>query len=69
MLELDHDKKSYAAPDGGAPWLVVEADESDGSLVRYEPWLGVVLNLGLDHKQPDEILAMFRTFRQRTRGP
>ncbi len=58
-----------AAPDGGAPWLVVEADESDGSLVRYEPWLGVVLNLGLDHKQPDEILAMFRTFRQRTRGP
>ena len=58
-----------AAPDGGAPWLVVEADESDGSLVRYEPWLGVVLNLGLDHKQPDESLAMFRTFRQRTRGP
>lgn len=57
------------APDGGAPWLVVEADESDGSLVRYEPWLGVVLNLGLDHKQPDEILAMFRTFRARTRGP
>ncbi|MBK6734565.1 MAG: hypothetical protein IPO18_19120 [bacterium] len=57
------------APDGGQPWLVVEADESDGSLVRYEPWLGVVLNLGLDHKQPDEILAMFRTFRARTRGP
>lgn len=57
------------APDGGKPWLVVEADESDGSLVRYEPWLGVALNLGLDHKQPDEILAMFRTFRARTRGP
>jgi UDP-N-acetylmuramate--alanine ligase len=57
-----------APPDGDAPWLVVEADESDGSLVRYEPWLGVVLNLGLDHKQPDEILAMFRTFRARTRG-
>lgn len=57
------------APDGGPPWLVVEADESDGSLVRYEPWLGLVLNLGLDHKQPDEILAMFRTFRARTRGP
>lgn len=57
------------APDGGTPWLVVEADESDGSVVRYEPWLGLVLNLGLDHKQPDEILAMFRTFRVRTRGP
>ena len=57
------------APDGGPPWLVVEADESDGSLVRYEPWLGVVLNLGLDHKEPAEVLAMFRTFRARTRGP
>lgn len=55
-------------PDG-APWLVIEADESDGSLVRYRPWGGVVLNLGLDHKDPAEILEMFRTFSRRTPGP
>ncbi len=49
--------------------LVIEADESDGSVVRYTPWTGVVLNLGLDHKQPEEIMAMFRTFKNNTTGP
>lgn len=47
--------------------LVVEADESDGSLVRYRPAVGVVLNLQRDHKEMDEVAAMFRTFRDRTR--
>lgn len=56
-------------PVGGEPLLVIEADESDGSLVRYHPWCGVVLNLGLDHKSPAEVLAMFRTFKQQTGGP
>ena len=37
-------------------------DESDGSVVRYHPWAGVVLNLGLDHKSPAEVLDMFQTF-------
>ena len=41
---------------------MIEADESDGSLVRYAPWAGVVLNLGLDHKEPAVIMEMFRTF-------
>lgn len=49
--------------------LVVEADESDGSLVRYEPWCGVVLNLQRDHKETAEVAAMFRTFRDRVSGP
>ncbi len=53
-------------PDGGAPWLVIEADESDGSLVRYAPHLGVILNLGLDHKPCDEVLEMFRVFAGRS---
>ncbi len=51
------------------PLLVIEADESDGSVVRYHPWAAVVLNLGLDHKDPAEILAMFQTFRSNTQGP
>jgi UDP-N-acetylmuramate-alanine ligase len=49
--------------------LVIEADESDGSLVRYEPWAGVLLNLQRDHKEPAELAEIFRTFRTRTRGP
>jgi len=56
------------APDGMAPWLVIEADESDGSLVRYEPHVGVILNLGMDHKPPTEVLEMFTIFAARTRG-
>ena len=58
-----------AVPEDGRPLLVIEADESDGSVVRYHPWAGVVLNLGLDHKSPDEVLEMFHAFRQNTRGP
>ncbi len=57
-----------AAADPGPPWLVIEADESDGSLVRYRPHVGVVLNLGLDHKPPAEVLDMFAAFKARTRG-
>jgi len=49
--------------------LVIEADESDGSLVRYRPWAGVVLNLQRDHKEPGEIGALFAEFRGRVRGP
>lgn len=47
--------------------LVVEADESDGSLVRYRPAIGVALNLTRDHKTEAEVYAMFQTLRQRTR--
>jgi len=47
--------------------LVVEADESDGSLVRYQPAIGVALNLTRDHKTEAEVYDMFQTLRQRTR--
>ncbi len=52
---------------GRSALLVVEADESDGSLVRYAPAIGVVLNLDRDHKEESEVRAMFETFRARTR--
>ncbi len=58
---------AWAEPDG--EWLVIEADESDGSLVRYRPWCGVALNLQRDHKEPAEVAEMFRVFRGRTTGP
>ena len=47
--------------------LVVEADESDGSLVHYEPAIGVVLNLQKDHKEIHEVAALFARFRAHTR--
>ena len=44
---------------GGSDLLVVEADESDGSLVRYAPAIGVILNLQRDHAEMAEVAAMF----------
>ena len=52
---------------GGSDLLVVEADESDGSLVRYAPAVGVILNLQRDHKEMAEVAAMFAVLRARAR--
>jgi UDP-N-acetylmuramate-alanine ligase len=47
--------------------LVVEADESDGSLVHYRPTVGVVLNLQKDHKEMHEVAMLFERFVARAR--
>ena len=47
--------------------LVFEADESDGSLVRYQPAVGMALNLSRDHKTEAEVAAMFATLKSRSR--
>jgi UDP-N-acetylmuramate--alanine ligase len=52
---------------GKSDLLAVEADESDGSLVRYAPAIGVILNLQRDHKEMAEVAAMFATLRARAR--
>jgi UDP-N-acetylmuramate--alanine ligase len=52
---------------GKSDLLVIEADESDGSLIRYQPAIGVVLNLSRDHKTESEVAAMFATLKSRTR--
>ena len=48
---------------GSSDWLVIEADESDGSLVRYSSKIGVLLNLDRDHKEPDEVREYFSAFK------
>jgi UDP-N-acetylmuramate--L-alanine ligase len=52
---------------GSSDLLVVEADESDGTLVRYAPAISVILNLQRDHRETSEVAAMFATLRARTR--
>jgi len=44
---------------GESDLLVIEADESDGTIVKYVPYLSVVLNVSRDHKAVDETMAMF----------
>ena len=46
---------------GGSDLLVVEVDESDGTLVKYHPFGAVILNLSKDHKPEDVVLQMFET--------
>jgi UDP-N-acetylmuramate--alanine ligase len=44
---------------GGSDLLIVEADESDGTLVKYSPEAAVILNISKDHKSVDEIGKLF----------
>lgn len=53
---------------GKSDWLVIESDESDGSIVNYYPEIGVVLNVDRDHKEFDELMQLFATFKEHTRG-
>ncbi len=46
---------------GGSDLLVVEADESDGTLVKYCAEAAVILNASKDHKPVDEIKNLFET--------
>jgi UDP-N-acetylmuramate--alanine ligase len=53
---------------GESDWLVIEADESDGSIVNYIPEIGIVLNIDRDHKEFDELIQLFKTFKNNTRN-
>lgn len=44
---------------GGSDLLVVEADESDGTLAKYSPDMSVILNVSKDHKTIEEITGLF----------
>ena len=52
---------------GNGDWLVIEADESDGSIVQYKPEVGVLLNVDKDHKEMDALMEIFAEFKANTR--
>lgn len=53
---------------GIGPHFVIEADESDGSIVKYRPWLSLVTNISRDHKSLPELQELFGTFFEHTTG-
>ncbi|MBS1495886.1 MAG: UDP-N-acetylmuramate--alanine ligase [Bacteroidetes bacterium] len=53
---------------GAGEWLVIEADESDGSIVQYHPEVGLLLNIDKDHQEIDELMHLFEIFRNNTKG-
>src|SRR5690606_11489811 len=48
---------------GRGEWLVIEADESDGSLARYRPEIALLLNIEKDHQEIEALMPLFATFR------
>ena len=54
---------------GAGPYLVAEADESDGSFVKFSPQMAVVTNIENDHmdyyQTMDNVLKAFVTFLQK----
>lgn len=51
---------------GSGAWLVIEADESDGSIVQYRPEVGLLLNVDKDHQEIDELMSIFGSFKNNT---
>lgn len=52
---------------GKGEWLVIEADESDGSIVQYKPEIGLLLNIDKDHQEIDQLMRLFETFKANTK--
>jgi UDP-N-acetylmuramate--alanine ligase len=48
---------------GKGEWLVIEADESDGSIVQYKPEIGLLLNIDKDHQEIAELMDIFGKFK------
>jgi UDP-N-acetylmuramate--alanine ligase len=53
---------------GDSDWLVIEACESDGTIVNFRPLHSVFLNLALDHHPVAETAAMFEALVRNTTG-
>jgi UDP-N-acetylmuramate--alanine ligase len=49
----------------GSLWII-EADESDRSLLSFRPHFSVITNISKDHFELDEVTRLFRAFRDRT---
>ena len=49
---------------GMGEWLVIEADESDGSIVQYKAVLGLLLNIDKDHKEIETLKNIFKEFKE-----
>lgn len=63
LVSLIKQGKIGNAKVGAGEWLVIEADESDGSIVQYKPEIGLLLNVDKDHQEIDELMNLFGTFK------
>jgi len=65
LRESDDDR--FSGVRHGRPDLfVAEMDESDGSIAHYDPSIGVLNNIALDHKSMEELEALFGEYLARS---
>ena len=68
LVSIIREGKIGNAKNGKGEWLIIEADESDGSIVQYTPEVGLLLNVDKDHQEIDELMQLFGTFKKNTKG-
>ena len=66
LINIIKEGKIGNAKVGKGEWLVIEADESDGSIVQYHPEVGLLLNIDKDHQEIDELMDIFGIFKKNT---
>lgn len=67
LVSIIKENKIGNAKVGKGEWLVIEADESDGSIVHYKPEIGLLLNVDKDHKEIDALKEVFTIFRNNSK--
>lgn len=68
LTSIIKDGKIGNAAVGKGEWLIIEADESDGSVVQYEPEIGLLLNIDKDHQEIDELIELFTIFKNNSKS-
>lgn len=63
LVSIIREGKIGNAKVGKGEWLVIEADESDGSIVQYKPEIGLLLNVDKDHKDINVLMDIFTVFK------
>lgn len=66
LISIIKEGKIGNAQVGKGDWLVIEADESDGSIVQYHPEVGLLLNIDKDHQEIAELMDIFDIFKKNT---
>jgi UDP-N-acetylmuramate--alanine ligase len=68
LISIIREGKIGNAKVGKGDWLVIEADESDGSIVQYKPEIGLLLNIDKDHQEMDELMQIFGVFKNNSKN-
>jgi UDP-N-acetylmuramate--alanine ligase len=63
LTRLINQGKIGNAAFGEGEWLILEADESDGSIIQYHPEIGLLLNVDKDHQEIESLMKLFSIFK------